>query len=369
MEDGGALTATRDLEPAQINHLEPIPPNGSSPPRIRRLRRRYLFGAALAVLLVSGGGLVSNLVLSGTYSPQRAVMDYLTAQSHGDVDTMWQNGVFTGGEGSYHVFFTKDALAAMMKDSSNRQVSSPRVTSLRQVDGNTEIATVSVNWYGSNRTIDLRVVKDTSHTHWLFYPSWRVVAPTSTINFTYPSQGGEITIDGIPLADSSGSAIEVISGRHRVVMASTDIVAESAQTANVSLPSDTGSVELSDVLTPAAAQAAADAVRHAFASCDVAKDEGCPNHRYTAPNDGARYFVTAPDGSRVFYTSYIISIVGDPTATMKTVFEAEDGHLTVSGACTTRFTADTRSFDHNGTFSAKLSWNGTGFDPDMTWTC
>jgi hypothetical protein len=62
-------------------------------------------------------------------------------------------------------------------------------------------------------------------------------------------------------------------------------------------------------------------------------------------------------------------LVGDPTANMTTVFESEDGHLSVSGSCTTRLTADSRSFDHGGSYTGKLTWNGAGFDSDLTWDC
>lgn len=369
MEETGGLTAIADLPSTPQAAVEPVPPNGVGPPRARRRKRPYLIGAAIAAILLGGAALGANLLLAGTYSPQQTLSDYLRAQSRGDVNGMWQNGSFQGGEGSYHAFFGRDALAAMMSDSRNTRVSGVRVTSTRQVDANTAIVSASLGWYGSRRSIDFRVVKDTSQMHWLLYPSWRVVAPTGTINFTYPNQGGAITIDGVTLPDSSGSAIAVISGEHRAAMAATDIVAGETHTVDVSVPSSTASVEFHDLLTPAASRAAADAVKQAFASCDAAKDDLCPNHTYNAPNDGNLYFFVAPDGSHVFYRHYTVSLVGDPTANMTTTFESQDGHVRVTGACTTRTATGARNVDHAGTFDGKLTWTGSGFDSDLTWNC
>jgi hypothetical protein len=369
MEETGALTAIADLPPTAQVLIESVPPNGAGPPRARRRTRPFLIGAAIAVMLVSGAAVGANLLLAGMYSPQQALFDYLRAQSRGDVNGMWQKGVFQGGEGAYHVFFTREALAAMMSDARNTLVSGVSVTSARQLDGNTDIVTASLDWYGTQGSIDFHVVKDTSQMHWLFYPSWRVVAPTATINFTYPNQGGSITIDGLPLPDSSGSAIAVLSGQHRTTMAATAIVAAESHTVDVSLPSSSAPVEFHDVLAPAASKAAADSVKQAFVTCDAAKYLRCIDHTYSAPTDGNLYFFVAPDGSHVFYTHYTVSLVGDPTANMTTTFELQDGQLSVSGACTTRIATGARNVDHAATFDGKLTWNGSSFDSDVTWTC
>ena len=369
MEETSGLAAIADLPTTPQVIVEPVPPNGAEPPPARRRRRVYLIGAAIAIVLLTGAGAGANFVLADAYSPQRALADYLRAQSRGDVNGMWQNGVFQGGEGAYHAFFTRDALAAMMTDPSNTRVSNVTISSARPVDGNTALVTASLEWYGSKRSIDFRVVKDASRMHWLLYPSWRVVAPIGTINFTFPNQGGPVTIDGVTLPDSSGSAIAVIGGQHQVTMAATDIVAAETHSIDVSVPASSASVEFHDVLTAAASKAAADSVTQAFASCDAAKDNYCPNHTYNAPNDGNLYFFVAPDGSHVFYRHYTVSLVGDPTAAMTTSFDPQDGHVSVTGACTTRVSTGARTVDHAGRFDGKLTWNGTGFDSDLNWSC
>lgn len=365
-DEPGGPVSVGVLTPAADAVTTPVPSPGRKP------RRAFVFltGAAVALVLLAAGALVANTFLASAYSPDRAVLDYLAAQSRGDVDGMWQNAVFQGGEGSYHAFFTKDALAAMMNTPGNRGVSAPRVQSVKQIDGNTALVTLLVNWYSSpGSTVRLRVVKDSARTHFMLYPSWRVVAPTSTINFQYPIQGGDITIDGVTLPDSAGSKVEVISGKHYVAMQGTDILSPWTETVDLSSPSDSVNVQPTDTLLPAALQAARDAVNGAMTNCDAKKSEDCLNHRYTAPNDGNLYFFVAPDGSHVFYTHYEIQLVGDPTSGMKTDFGSQDGELDVSGACTTKLSADTKSFQHNGTFSGKLTWNGSGFDSDVTWTC
>jgi hypothetical protein len=90
---------------------------------------------------------------------------------------------------------------------------------------------------------------------------------------------------------------------------------------------------------------------------------------YSAPNDGARYFLDLPSG-HVFYSRYIVTLVGDPTSGMTTTFDTDDGHLSVSGTCTTNLTTDRgQVVPSTGTFDGKLAWNGTKFEPAVTWTC
>lgn len=366
------MTAEESNAPMSAAVLSPGVGTGAAAPVPAPRRRPWnlmLALGAVGIVLIVTAGVIANALVSDQYSPRRAVLDYLTAQSRGDVDGMWQNAVFRGGEGAYHDFFTKQALQGMMTLSANRDISSLRVENVKQVNSNAMLATVVANWYGSPGTLELRVEKDPSRTHWLVYPSWRVVAPTSSINFTYPSQGGEISIDGVVLPDSAGSTIQLISGKHYVAMSPTDILAEWSQTVDASSPSQSIDVQITDTLTPAAAQAAADAVKRALTTCDASKHNDCIGHRYTAPNDGNQYFLIAPDGTHLFYTHYQIDLVGDPTAKMTTDFDATDGEITVNGTCTVRLTTDSRGVDRSGTFTGKLTWNDGRFDSDLTGNC
>jgi hypothetical protein len=65
-----------------------------------------------------------------------------------------------------------------------------------------------------------------------------------------------------------------------------------------------------------------------------------------------------------------VTLVGDPTSGMTTTFDTDDGHLSVSGTCTTNLTTDRgQVVPSTGTFDGKLAWNGTKFEPAVTWTC
>jgi hypothetical protein len=153
-------------------------------------------------------------------------------------------------------------------------------------------------------------------------------------------------------------------------MAGTPIVREVAQAVDVSLPSQTRSITLTDELTPQASDAVRTSVKEAFAGCDASKDDYCPGHTYSAPNDGASYFLDLPGVGHVFYSRDTVAVVGDPTAGMTTTFDNEDGHLSVSGSCTTNVTTDRgKVVPHSGNFNGKLAWDGTKFGSDLTWTC
>lgn len=368
METSGATTAIRDLGEIDIGPLDHSPTNGTSPPKPPRRRRRYLIGGAAAALLITLMAIGANLALSSTYSSVSALNDYLRAQSKGDVSSMWANGLYQGGEASYHVFFTRDALAAMMKDPANR-ISNFKILSVRHLDSNTDSIATELTWNGSREAPDFRVVKDTTRMHAFFYPSWRVVPASSTIELTYPNQGGAITIDGIEVPSSAGSQIPVIAGVHQLVMGETPIVQQVSQTVDATFASPQVSITLEDKLSPAALDAARQAVKDAMASCDAKKYMDCPGHTYYAPNDGVRYFLALPSGN-VPYSRYTVTLVGDPTSDMKTSFDATDGQLSVSGTCTTNLATDRGQVVPNtGTFDGKLAWNGTKFDPDILWTC
>jgi len=369
MENSGTQTAIRDLGEITVGSPDQVQPDGSIPPKRPRRRRRYVIGSLAALVVIVAAAVLGNLEMSGTYSSERAVRDFLSAQSRGDVNAMWANGLYQGGEGAYHTFFTKDALTAMMKNPVNRQLSRVKVLGVRHLDSNTDAVTTSFYSNGSQQTTDFKVLKDAARTHLILYPSWRVVPSPGTIDFNYPNQAGTIAIDGIALPDSAGSSVSVIAGVHQVVMSGNPILKDVSQTVDVSLPSLSGSVTLADSLSPPALDAARKAVRDAFAACDASKDSYCPGHTYNAPNDGAQYFLDLPVG-HVFYSRYTVALVGDPTADMTTSFESTDGHLSVTGTCDTTLSTDRgKVVPHSGTYDGKLVWDGTKFGSDVSWTC
>src|SRR5437899_3270061 len=94
------------------------PPPSPPAPAAARHRRRWPLVVGLAVVLVLalvGGAFVANSSLAQTYSPQRAVADYLAAQQRGDVNAMWSGASYARGDGSYERLFNQAALRAMMQ--------------------------------------------------------------------------------------------------------------------------------------------------------------------------------------------------------------------------------------------------------------
>src|SRR5260370_13274712 len=77
-----------------------------------------------------------------------------------------------------------------------------------------------------------------------------------------------------------------------------------------------------DVSSGAVAMAAA-AVKLAFPNCDPAAYTGCLDHTSNAPNDGRRWYFDLPGYGQVFWTSYPVTLLGDPTSDMKVAVPAD----------------------------------------------
>src|SRR5260370_26129696 len=135
------------------------------------------------------------------------------------------------------------------------------------------------------------------------------------IHIALPNQAGPIRVDGITPATSDVSSVQAVNGYHRVTMSANAFYdsasqvidgVDSAPTAEFALAVSSGAVAL-----------AAAAVKAAFPTCDAAVSTGCLDHTYTAPNDGRLWFFDLPGYGRVFWTSYRVTLVGDPTSEMK----------------------------------------------------
>ncbi len=359
MEEVGGLTAIRDLQ------TEPAP----APTRHRGIRRRvWLIVGGVFLLLLLLAGVLGTLALNRAYGSKAMLTTYLKAQVKGDVDTMWQNASLQRPDGSYNVFFNKDAFAATMRQPANRPFASFSIDEIKSVDADRSTATVRLTSPAGSTTQAIDLVTDSSARHLLVYPSWKIVVPAGALRLSLPNQAGVVRIDGIAVPDSVKNSIAVIAGAHHVYMAESRLL-QAAEADVTAAPDSDGSVAFDGKLKPEVASAAVDAVKQVFSNCDAAKYRRCLGHTYTAPRDGYQYFLTIEDGSNVFYTHYTEALVGDPTATMKETIEAADGTLSVSGSCTSRLTTDTRTVDRNGTFDGRLVWNGSGFSSHIYYSC
>ena len=351
------------------------PPPQQQQPAARRGRGRMLLiiGIIAVVVLAAlgGGGVIANASLSSTYSPQKAVSDYFSAMSKGDVAGVMNNATFLSGDSSFSELFGRSAVTAMLGLDENKQISNVKVGTVSSIDDATRSVPVTLSWGGSPRTLTYKVQKDNSRVHFLLYPSWRVVVPFSTITIKTPNQAGALDVDGVNLPDNSASA-QVIQGVHKVTMAATNFYSAATQTADA--VDSTSSVSFPTDLSSSAKTAAADAVKGAFknVTCDVSKYFDCPNHQYTV---AAGYYDVLPaaGGDIRANSGWILVFEGDPTASMKLTVSSTSGQLDATGTCALKMTVDGSHVYHfTGSWSGTLTWqggSGGAFSSDLTISC
>jgi hypothetical protein len=355
--------------PPQPGYQQPMQPGFAPPPAKGGSRTLLIVGviAILLIVLLAAGGLIANASLSSTYSPARAVSDYLSAQSRGDVGYMVANANYLKGDSGTDAFFGRDALTSMMQISDNKAVSNVKVTGTEQVDSSTSKVSVSMTWSGNDRTQTYTVHKDTSRPHFVLYSSWLVDIPASTISVTLPNQAGAVTIDGISAA--AGSSISVIQGFHSVAMQATDLYDVDTQAVNA--VESTGSATFSGKWKASTTALAAAAVKASFANftCDAAKYFDCPNHNYKVP---AGYYDTLPlpGGDVRANSSWAFTFTGDPTANMKLVVTTTQGKVTASGTCSMKLVVDGKTtLNYTGTWDGTLTFSGGNFASDVLAGC
>jgi hypothetical protein len=194
------------------------------------------------------------------------------------------------------------------------------------------------------------------------------VIPFVTIHITLPNQPGPIQVDGITPATSDVSTVQAVDGYHRVTMSANDFYERATQVVDgVDSPP---TVEFAPAVSSGAVAMAAAAVKLAFPTCDAAAYTGCLNHTYSAPNDGRLWFFDLPGYGRVFWTTYRVTLVGDPTSDMKLVVPPDAGKLNASGTCTVTVTFDgQRNYNLAGSWTATLTLDSGRFVADLASDC
>jgi hypothetical protein len=334
--------------------------------RPRKLWLVVLATTLLEILVLGGSSLAAYALRSSSYSPQRAVTDYFAAQSQGDVSGMMANATFQVG--SNLEFFNQSAITSMMDLPQNRDVHNVKVLSSQAIDATAQSVSVSMIWGGQHRSQTYTVRKDNSQFRDFVFRSWRIVIPFVTIHITLPNQPGPIQVDGITPAASDMSSIQAVDGYHRVTMSTTDFYERVSQVVDgVDSPP---TAELAPAVSSGAVAMAAAAVKLAFPTCDAAVYTGCLNHTYSAPNDGRLWFFDLPGYGRVFWTTYRVTLVGDPTSDMKLVVPPESGKVNASGTCTVTVTFDsTRNYNLAGPWTATLTLDSGRFTADVASDC
>ena len=352
----------------------PYVPHQPPPPAVARQgggRTLLAIGVVVMVMLAAlgAGAVLANASLSSAYNPQRAVSDYFAAMGRGDVNGMMSNATFLTGDSTYSQFFDRNAVVAMMAAGENQQISAVKVGAASKVDDSTESVDVALSWGGSARSLTYRVRKDTARTHYLFYPSWRVQVPFTTITLNLPNQAGGVQIDGIDVAGTTAGTVEAIQGFHKVAMAGTDFYDANTQTADA--VDATASVTFPTALSSSTQTAASDSVKGAFnhITCDASKYIDCPNHNYK-PDAGYYETLEMPGGNINAYNSWNFAFEGDPTTGEKFTVATTAGEVDASGTCGVKLTTDGSHVYHFvGTWTGTLTWSNGGFSSQITFYC
>jgi len=322
--------------------------------------------ALLEILVLGGSGAAVYALYSSTYSPERAVTDYFAAQSRGDLGGMMANATFQ--QGTNAEFFHQSGIASMMSVPQNQDVHSVKVVSSRAIDTTTQAVAVSLTWAGQHHSQTYTVRKDNSKFRDLIYRSWRIVIPFVSIHITLPNQPGPIQVDGITPVTSDVTAIQAIEGYHRVTMNANAFYDRSSQVVD-GVDGTPAATFAPDVSSGAVAMAAA-AVKLAFPNCDPSAYTGCLNHTYNAPNDGRKWYFDLPGYGQVFWTSYRVTLMGDPTSDMKVVVPADAGKARASGTCTITVTFDeTSNYYLAGPWTATLTLDAGRLTADLASNC
>jgi hypothetical protein len=229
---------------------------------------------------------------------------------------------------------------------------------------------VSLSWAGKSTSETYVVHRDPSRKHYVFYSSWRIDIPASTITVQLPPQPGGVGIDGI--YGQTVSTVSVIQGFHVVAMHESDFY--DTQTATVDATGDTALVDFSSAqLSGTAVDAAAASIKESFqpanVTCDTRTNFDCPNHRYV-PAPGTYAILELPGGNISAYQSWIFTLTGDPTTGMKLIVGETTGKIAAGGTCTMQLVVDgNKKYAYHGTWQGTLTWSNGDFAYDGTFNC
>src|SRR4029077_7092260 len=169
-------------------------------------------------------------------------------------------------------------------------------------------------------------------------------------------------------ASSDVSTIQVVEGYHSVTMNGNDFYDRTSQV--VDGVDVTPAATFAPAVSAGAVAMAAAAVKPAFPLCDPAIYPGCLNHTYSAPNKSERWYFDLPGYGQVFWTTYRVTLVGDPTSDMTLIVTPDAGKATASGTCTVTVTFDgTTNVNLAGPWTAALTLDNGQFTADLASNC
>lgn len=326
-----------------------------------RLSRRMVTGLAV-LLVIALGAIGANALVGANHTPEKTAVAYFSAEQSGDAATMWEKGIFEKKAGIFGLLgssstelLSQDALTGMMKLSQNRDISAIAVKSVDSVTDTTAMVTLTFRRAGSavTQTVDLR--KDSSQKALGIYPVWRVVAPVSSLSIDGGKGLSAVSVDGVSVALSGGSAsVDVIAGYHAVDTAESGIL--SAESQAVDATGDQASVTFKPQAKPGIFDLAKTALLAAFRSKCAGSigpsPTGCPNDAFAFSATNTSWTLDADpsmDG---------LSVGDDPQTVVATGNWAMHFHYDETFGSFSSHYDDAQT----GPYLATLKWNGSGFD-------
>lgn len=300
-----------------------------------------VIGLILVLLIAAGGAgaFVVNASLSSTYSPGKAVVDYLTAQKKGNYQFMFANANFLRGDGSFNQFFDGGALGALLAMPQNTDISDVKVASTTVVDSNTQTVNTTMTWAGHHITRAFTLHRDLNRVHYSLYNSWRIDIPFQTLHVTVPNQPGDVTVDDMLLPQSAIKSIEVIQGFHKITMGGTDLYDKTSKDADA-IDGDV-TVAFTNTISASGLALVRSTFKKEFLICNTKKYQTCLNHLYhSAGQAGYVYYWSLAGYPNIYFTTYTFTLTSDPTAGMKLVIAADGPKVSVSGTCRYTLTVD-----------------------------
>jgi hypothetical protein len=308
--------------------------------------------------------------ISRANSPEQVVRTYFDAQKRGDVNAMMSTAHYMRGDGAYERFFDRSAVAAMVEVPQNRDIRDLKVVSTKNFDSSTAVVTVSMNWAGMDRTVPVRVRKNSPDLVVPFLTSWSVEMWSANITLELPIQAGKVSVDGIEVPGDAPASVQVIAAFHKVDMAKTPLYDGASHIADA--VTGEPNVALDGNLSQSVMASAAKAIKAGALVCDPVKYYDCAGHKYVAPiKAGFVYYLTMPGYGEVDYASYVFTLTGDMTKGMKVTPAEESGRLFASGKCTVTMTVNgSRTYRFSGDWSADLTVvDGGAFTADVVPNC
>jgi len=261
-----------------------------------RMRRYQL--TALFVAIVFVAAVVGNNFFSRQYSPDGAVRQYLSALQSGDANSAWSVIQVLAPSGSAQVSLIDRAALRAALASAKPDIKNFAITSTTISDSTTSMVDFSYDTSQGTKQAKF-LVQRSGDNHFGIYPTWHLVIQPTLLQFSLPSGGGGVSIDGKSVSLPTGkSTVAVLPLGHKIQFVATSMLASQSLAVDTFF-SLAQSVAYQPKLTDAGMLKAKAAVKAAFDAC--AKQTGL-----------------APAGCPQSYSNAFASVtqwhvVGDPT--------------------------------------------------------